>query len=475
MNFSGKNGYIRYLARKNISVSFSKNLKSWKVLKKNLLQPRQNYFDSSSLYALNAVLTNEGIILPYFVRDPLSFGVALFDKEEPGKLLWRSANTVWKTQEKLEPLEVEKRGSDLIIYFQFEKGSSRQKIVIPLVAIFGLEDVILVGLERTLNNPILKPVVKHSWESKATFNAAAIYLEGKIRLLYRAIGEEGNSVLGYASSKDGVNIEERLDFPVYIPREAFESRKKSSSSVVYKFMSGGGYGGCEDPRLTKLDDKLYMTYTAFNGCYPPAVALTAIDIKDFLEKKWRWENPKLLSLPGEIHKNWVIFPEKINGKYAILHSISPEILVDYFDSLDSNDHFPIKSFHCSGLRENCWDNTVRGVGPPPIKTKEGWLVIYHAIDNQDPGRYKLGAMILDCNDPTKMLYRSLNPILEPDANYENEGFKAGIVYTCGAIVIGDRLLVYYGGADTVTCVATTSLNQFLNKLKTSKPIELEYV
>ncbi len=445
LNFLDKNGYIKYPAKKNISLSFSKNL----------IQSRQNYFDSSPIHTLNTILINEGILLVYFVKTPLSFGVALFDKKYPKKLLWRSVNPIWKTHEKLQPLKVEKKRDSLIIYFKNRK-ENLQKIVIPLVYIF--EDPRPV-LERALKNPILNPIPEHLWETKGTFNAATIFLEGKVHLLYRAIGEKGNSVLGYATSKEGVNIDERLDYPVY----------------SHKFMSGDGYGSCEDPRLTKLDDKLYMTYTAFNECNPPSVVLSSINVKDFLEKKWKWEKPTLLSPPGEIHKNWVIFPEKINGKYAILHSISPKIQIDYFDSLEFKNCPHIKSFHCFASRKNCWDNMVKGAGPPPINTEAGWLVIYHAINKQDPSRYKLGAMILDHDNPTKIMYRSSYPILEPDAKYENEGFKAGIVYACGAIVIDKQLFIYYGGADTVTCVATINLNQFLNKLKSSKPIKLEYV
>ena len=282
-------------------------------------------------------------------------------------------------------------------------------------------------------------------------------------------------MLGYASSKGGTNINERLDYPAYLPREPYELRKKNSPPVVYEFVSGGGYGGCEDPRLTRLGNKIYLTYTAFSGYSPPAIALTSIYIKDFLEKKWKWKSPTIISQPGETHKNWVLFPEKINGKYAILHSISPEIQIDYFDNLEFNNYTPIKSFHCFGSREDCWDNMIRGAGPPPIKTKDGWLVIYHAMSKHNSNKYKLGAMLLDYDDPTKIICRLPYPLLKPDAKYENEGFKPGIIYSCGAVTIDERLFVYYGGADTVTCVATTNLDQFLDKLRTSKPIELEYV
>ena len=113
-----------------------------------------------------------------------------------------------------------------------------------------------------------------------------------------------------------------------------------------------------------------------------------------------------------------------------------------------------------------WDTWIRGAGPPPLKTKDGWLLLYHAMDVRDPNRYKLGAMLLDLNDPTKVLYRSRTPILEPDVYYENQGFKAGVVYSCGAVVKDGELYVYYGGADSVTCVAMANLDTFLDELKT---------
>ena len=170
-----------------------------------------------------------------------------------------------------------------------------------------------------------------------------------------------------------------------------------------------------------------------------------------------------------MHKNWVIFPEKIKEKFAILHSITPTIRIDYFDTLDFDNNPNIKSYYCSSGRDQYWDNWIRGVGPPPIKTQEGWLVLYHAMDKRDPNRYKFGALILDENDPTKILYRANQPLLEPDAWYENEGYKAGVVYTCGAIIIGEKLFVYYGGADTVICAATVNLNELLSKITSSQP------
>ena len=110
-----------------------------------------------------------------------------------------------------------------------------------------------------------------------------------------------------------------------------------------------------------------------------------------------------------------------------------------------------------------WHIHVRSAGPPPIKTDKGWLVLYHAHDAKEPNRYKLGAMLLDLVDPTKVLYRATAPILSPDETYENHG-KPGIVYACGAVVRDGKLFVYYGGADKVVCVATAHLDSFLDAL-----------
>jgi predicted GH43/DUF377 family glycosyl hydrolase len=319
-------------------------------------------------------------------------------------------------------------------------------------------------LERADHNPILKPHEHNHWESQATFNPAALYADGKVHLVYRAIGKDDVSVLGYASSFDGKHIHERLSDPMFVACRRGEPDRSTAPAAV---SSGGGWsGGCEDPRLTCIDDIVYLLYTAFDGWGSIRIALSSISLDDFLNKRWNWEKPVLISPPGEAHKNWVLFPEKINGKFAILHNITPDIIIDYFDTLDElrDGERIIHLKYIKTRRKNAWDTWVRAAGPPPIKTKYGWLLLYHAIDEKDPDRYKLGAMLLDLKDPTKILYRSKAPVLEPDACYENEGFKPGIVYSCGAVVIDQELFVYYGGADSVTCVAVANLDLFLKEL-----------
>jgi predicted GH43/DUF377 family glycosyl hydrolase len=340
-------------------------------------------------------------------------------------------------------------------------------------------------LERFDGNPILGPQPKHWWESKAVFNAGAIYEGGEVHIVYRAIGDSDVSVLGYASSIDGFHVDERLDKPIYVPREPFEGAglvypTASNPQVTYvsaeddeeeeeeedgDYVSGGGWGGCEDPRLTKIDNRIFMTYVAFDGYSPPRVALTSIHIDDFLARNWQWKKPVLISPPGLIDKNACILPEKIKSKYVIFHRIFPDILIDFVDDLDFDGTTRwLKGEFKIRPRAAYWDSRKVGAGAPPIKTKDGWLLIYQAVGERDPGRYKIGAMLLDLKDPVKVLARLEEPILEPEVWYENEGWKAGVIYPCGAVVIKDRLLVYYGGADKVTCVASAKLEEFLGRL-----------
>lgn len=330
-----------------------------------------------------------------------------------------------------------------------------------------------VELKRALSNPIIEPRF-YPWESKATFNPAAFEANGKVHLVYRAIGHDDSSVLGYAGSDDGYNINDRPSYAIYRKNNDFAKADKSILPIDY--ISGGGWnGGCEDPRLTRIGDTVYMLYTAFDGWGSLRIALTSIKLSDFEKKNWIWKKSSLISPPGEIHKNWVLFPEKINGKFAILHSFYPKILISYFDSLDELDGQKfIQSNNTRPIDINrTWDSWFRGVGPAPIKTDLGWLILYHAMDHKNPDRYRIGALILDLKDPTKILYRGAYPILEPEEYYENNGYKWGVVYSCGAVVKDGTLFVYYGGADKVIGVATIKLADLLSDLKKNKVVKLK--
>ncbi len=344
-----------------------------------------------------------------------------------------------------------------------------------------------VELVKFTENPIILPKKENGWEAWQTFNPGVILLNDKIRFLYRAIGEDGISRLGYAASEDGFHIDERLPYPVYEHKTPHQNpalqqveygtgefgagQVKNPSFNIFSYFSGGSFGGAEDPRIVQVnkEDVLYMTYTACDSGL--GVALTSIKVNDFLNKNWKWKPPKLISKPGEFHKNWVIFPEKIKGQYVILHSISPEISIAFRDTLEFKEGEFIESYYDGDFRrKNCWDNWVRGAGASPLKTGAGWLLFYQAMDESDPGKYKVGVMLLDLYEPTKILHRSQEPVLEPEEDYENNGFKAGVVYVTGAVVKSGELLVYYGAADSYIGVAHANLEEFLKVLaKEAKP------
>lgn len=299
--------------------------------------------------------------------------------------------------------------------------------------------------------------------------------------MYRAIGDSDISVLGYASSSDGVNIDERLSDPIYIPTKPFEFTPSGQALANVPLSSGayvsggGGNGGCEDPRITKVGNRYYMTYVAYNGQTAPRVAITSIKVEDFHNKKWNWSEPVLISKPDVVDKNACLFPEKINGKYVIFHRIFPNILIDYLDSLDFDGKTFLKGEYAIKPRATSWDSRKVGAGCPPIKTPYGWLMIYHAVGEHDPSRYKMGAMLLDLKDPTKVLFRSDTPILQPEVHYENEGYKYGVAYPCGAVAFNNELFVYYGGADMVVCVAKANLETFLTHLMDTGSAEMTQV
>lgn len=321
--------------------------------------------------------------------------------------------------------------------------------------------------KKVKKNPIISPRQEHEWEAWQTFNPTAILLDGNVHFLYRAIGTDGVSRLGYAVSSDGFTIDERASYPV------FEHASKQRSFNIHSYFSGGSWGGAEDPRMVRVDeeDDLYMTYTACDQG-ELRVALTSITVNDFLQRKWKWKTPALISPPGEVHKNWVIFPKKIRNQYAILHSINPAISVATVDSLAFDAAAYIKSFHGGSPQKGCWDTWVRGAGPSPIRTKDGWLLFYHAMDN-DWGKYKVGAMLLDLENPTIILHRAKEPVLEPNQHYEYDGFKGGVIYASGAVVKDGNLMVYYGSADSHICVAYANLNEFLDALRKEQTPKLK--
>ncbi|MGB3113168.1 MAG: glycosidase, partial [Candidatus Omnitrophota bacterium] len=158
------------------------------------------------------------------------------------------------------------------------------------------------------------------------------------------------------------------------------------------------------------------------------------------------------------NKNSFLFPEKYNGRFVLVHRIPPHIWIGYSDDLK---HWENQKIIMSPEFE--WEYFKLGGGAPPIKTEKGWILIYHAVDRKM--QYRLGLALLDLKDPGKVIARYDKPFMEPETDYEKNGVVPNVTFSCGAVVIDDTLFVYYGGADTVVCVATAKIKDVLNLLK----------
>lgn len=296
-------------------------------------------------------------------------------------------------------------------------------------------------MKRYDHNPILEPIGTHAWESQLVFNAAAFKGNNRIHLLYRAMGNDNISRLGLASSTDGYVFDERLPLPVFSPLNEHEK------------------DGVEDPRLALFGDIMVMAYTAY-GSYQDhrvyQVGLTSIQLKDFFDRKWQWRD-RQLAFPGIHNKDAVLFPEKIKQEYVMFHRIEPDICIARSEDL--------RRWHglkfILGPREHSWDSWKVGAAGPPISIDEGWLLIYHGVSIDRI--YSLGAVLLDKNDPETVIYRTEEPILSPKEHYELFGKVPNVVFSCGQVILDNNVLIYYGGADTVTCVATYELSELLPK------------
>lgn len=304
--------------------------------------------------------------------------------------------------------------------------------------------------EKFPQNPLLEPIIEHSWEKRGVCNTAAIRIKDKTYLIYRAFTEGNVSNLGLAISYDNFHIDERLDSPIFPLRTQYERPMKE-----------GGAGGAEDPRITRIGDTLHMCYTAYNGDLA-RLALTSIQVNDFLARRWdAWALPKIISPPDVMDKDGTLFPEKIGGRYVFFHRIEPNVVIDYVDDLEFKNNSYLGSKGIIYPRSGSWDGVKIGINGPPIKTSLGWLVFYHGISKIDY-HYRIGALLLDLLDVTKIIGRTSYPILEPETHFEKEGVVNNVVFSSGHVVDGDDVIIYYGGADKVICGAKINIEKLLH-------------
>lgn len=210
--------------------------------------------------------------------------------------------------------------------------------------------------------------------------------------------------------------------------------------------------GLEDPRITEIDGAYYVAYKSVS---PDGICTSLAVTRDFVN----FEKRGIIFCPENL--DVCIFPEKANGRYVALHRPvprffgAPNMWVAYSsDLLSWGDHHFLM-----GVEGGAWDSGRIGGGAIPVKTEHGWLEIYHGATPED--RYCLGAVLLDLDEPHKIIARGREPILLPEAPYETRGFVPNVVFTCGGLVDGDRLSLYYGAADNVIAGADMSIREIL--------------
>ena len=337
-------------------------------------------------------------------------------------------------------------------------------------------------LTRYQGNPILSPHPDHPWEDLAVFNPAAWVDGDQVLLLYRAAESHPDykCFFGLATSGDG-----------------YRFRRVSEQPVLSPSVEGFDGATLQDPRIVKMGDWFYVTYACRHYPFgqfwiphgrdryvtpdcPPEfprylrtnATLTGLAMtKDF--KTWiraGWMTDPLLD-----DRDVILFPEKVGGKFVMIHRplewVGPEYGTDQACAwiATADDPLGLAQAPRRLLIKNKypWEAYKLGVNTPPIRTPHGWLTIYHAVG---PDKfYRLGALLLDLDDPGRVLHRTPDWLMEPESHYEIEGFYRGVCFPCGAVVLHDTLFVYYGGADKYCAVATCPMDELIRHLISCPP------
>lgn len=246
------------------------------------------------------------------------------------------------------------------------------------------------------------------------------------------------SHLRLVSSDDGKIFREDPEYPLIAGADSLEAF------------------GIEDCRVMEMEDGFHLTYTK--------VSEIAVGVGYMFTRNWKSYERRGMIFPPH-NKDCAIFEKKINEKYYALHRpSSPELGGNYIWIAESLDLLHWGNHKCIAVtRQGMWDSARVGAGAAPVETEEGWLEIYHGANEEN--RYCLGAILLDKDDPSKVLARSKDPIMEPVMDYEKTGFFGNVIFTNGHLVNGDKVTMYYGASDEVICGAELSIREIINSLR----------
>ncbi|KAF2515635.1 glycoside hydrolase family 130 protein [Flavobacterium foetidum] len=341
---------------------------------------------------------------------------------------------------------------------------------------------------KAVKHGVILEKTERAFEELGVLNPA-IYQDGNnVHMFYRAAKKGNFSTIGYCRFEGPLTLVERHNEPIFIPEYIYEIH------------------GVEDPRITKIDDKFYMTYVTYDGINACGALATSKDLLSFKKKgimtpkfilneftnliRKHLHNPSVARiLAFNTHRNYpltetikdnlfvwdknvVLFPKKINGKFVALHRLFPSIQIFSFEKkADLTTDFwkdYMKNLPDYIILEPKYDHETSHIGPgaPPIETPDGWLLIYHSAEHREKGLvYHASAVLLDLEDPTKIIARLPEPILTPAEYYERHGYVNYVVFPTGTALFDDQLYIYYGAADNKIAVASLSLNELLTELK----------
>lgn len=330
-------------------------------------------------------------------------------------------------------------------------------------------------LQRYDRNPILTPNADHSWEAAITTNPGAWYdaQTGEVVMLYRAAGHDAEHIvrLGLARSSDGFHFTREPE-PVFEPS-----------------VDGFDAGCVEDPRIVKFGDYYFVTYAT--RPFPPGEywleeeapfkpPVLPDEFPRMMRHNWTatglaitsdfktWHRAGTLTDPGVDDRDVILFPERIDGRCYMLHrpmgwtgpaygTEHPAIWIAW-----GEDWLRMRESKLLIKARYNWEKKVGG-NTPPIRTEAGWLTLYHGVGADK--HYRLGALLLDLEDPTRVVARTPDWIMQPETDYELDGPYSGCIFPCGKVVIDGTLFVYYGGADKYVGLATCRLDDLIGYLK----------
>lgn len=335
----------------------------------------------------------------------------------------------------------------------------------------------MINLARCAENPIVRPG-EYPWRKIAAFNPAASLEGGKFRLYERTAGSlrPFQCHIGLLESEDGIHFEHVSESPVLSPE-----------------MLGLPYGSVQDPRIVKIEGSYLMSY-AVRACaynyYPTGLGVPDSDrpaYPDGWGKPEHWITRsgiaesadglhfrhRCYTTPADVDdRDNVLFPERIGGRYALLRrplsyigsgygTDAPSIWISYSENL-SEWSYPV----LLAKPEFGWEGGKIGAASPPLRTEEGWLTLYHGVDERSV--YRVGAMLLDLENPELVLARCPDFVMEPEEYYEKVGlFIPNVVFPTGNVIKDDILHVYYGCADTAIGLATIPVNELLDHVMTT--------